>query len=365
MVYVAGGTRTAWPHVFYFPIVLAAVSFRVRGAIMVAVAATLLCGPAMPLDTAAGVSQGTANWLTRGGFFVGIGLVVAGAFQALHRAVQTQLSEHFDAELEAVTTPGQSSRTDVASAQARVRDVLARNAFHPVYQPIYALDDGRLVAVEALTRFDVEPYEPPDVWFDRAEQLGLGTDLDMAALEAAFVGARQLPRDVMLHVNAAPSTMMRPEFLDLVRSQEHPVTVEVTEHAVVDDYPKLARSREMLRQCGIQLAIDDAGAGFASLRHIVRLAPDVIKLDRSLTRDLHQDSVRHALAEALAQFASRTGSLLIAEGIEEQSDLDAWRRLGVYAAQGYLLARPGGLPVPELCTRLQTGRRRLATVATG
>ncbi len=95
----------------------------------------------------------------------------------------------------------------------------------------------------------------------------------------------------------------------------------------------------------MRIAVDDAGAGFASLRHIVRLSPDIIKLDISLTQHIREDPVLRALAAALVQFAHQTGTELIAEGIETTADLAAWQDLGAHAAQGYLLARPAGLPM--------------------
>ncbi|MFB9353164.1 EAL domain-containing protein, partial [Streptomyces heliomycini] len=120
--------------------------------------------------------------------------------------------------------------------------------------------------------------------------------------------------------------------------------LEVTEHDVVEDYPGLDEALAEMRGKGLRLAIDDAGAGFASFRHILRLAPDVIKLDRSLTHEIERRDENRALAAALIGFATETGSRLVAEGVETQEELATLREIGICKAQGYLLGRPGALP---------------------
>lgn len=151
-----------------------------------------------------------------------------------------------------------------------------------------------------------------------------------------------LPARVELSVNCSPATLTDPRFHELAAG--HPrrrLIVEVTEHAVVDDYPSLERSLARLRDLGARLAIDDAGAGISSLRHIVRLGPDIIKLDISLTQHLQDDPVRRALADCLIQFADRTDSQLVAEGIEDVADLVAWTELGACAARATCWAARG------------------------
>lgn len=345
LVYVTGGTRTALPHLFYIPILLAVLRLRMTGGVAVAVAAALACGPLMPLDVTAGTAQPLGNWLVRGLFFVTIG-VLAGAMVGWLRSAYGQgVAELIRQDVMAGRPGG-----DVAdpAVETQIRQVLADRRFHPVFQPIYSLDLGHLVAVEALTRFDDEPNRPPDVWFTLAAQIGLGADLELAAMTEALAATVDLPAGVTVTLNSSPATLADPRLLELVdRYRNRPLIVEVTEHAVVDDYQLLDDARAELRRRGVKLAVDDAGAGFASLRHIVRLAPEYIKLDSSLTRDILFDPVRQALAKSLIHFAQQTGSLLIAEGIEQTSDLLAWRDLGAFAAQGYLLAPPGPLPVAD------------------
>lgn len=118
------------------------------------------------------------------------------------------------------------------------------------------------------------------------------------------------------------------------------MVLEITEHDIIEDYEALSEKLEPLRQEGLRIAVDDAGAGYASFRHILRLLPDVIKLDMSLTRDLDSDITRRSLAASLVSFARETGARLVAEGVETQAELDALKRLGVDKAQGFHLYQP-------------------------
>ena len=118
------------------------------------------------------------------------------------------------------------------------------------------------------------------------------------------------------------------------------LVLEITEHEEIRDYSSVAKVLAPLRERGLRLAVDDAGAGYASLRHILQLRPDIIKLDRSLIQNLDQDDTEFFLATALASFARSTGAEIIAEGVETEGELQALKELDVDLAQGYLLARP-------------------------
>jgi EAL domain-containing protein (putative c-di-GMP-specific phosphodiesterase class I) len=344
LAYAAGGSQTAVPHGFYLPIVLAGVALGARGALVTAVAAAALSGPLLPLAVAEGQPQQLSNWLVRGAFFVLVGATVGALFSSQRRAYAAALKARFEHDLDLY-----EAHEVQPDAAVLVQAVLEERSFHPVFQPIYSLRDGRLRTVEALTRVDTTPREPPDVWFARARQAGLEIDLDLAVMGAALdAAAGVLPAAVPLSLNCNPTTLCDarlPALLD--RYPERGVILEITEHEVVDDYHEVEKALPALRARGVALAVDDTGAGFASLRHILRLGPEIIKLDISLTQGLRRDPVRRTLAECLIRFASRTGSELVAEGIEDLSDLAGWRELGADAVQGYLLGRPGSLPVAQ------------------
>lgn len=340
--YVSGGTHQPYAHLFYIPIVAAVLPFGTRGALATALVAGLLCGPLMPLDTATGTEQATTGWLFRMGMFLAVGGVVGLSRRLRESVTEQRLTDEVQDAMELAATP-----TEVDEAVVPlVADVLEHRRFHPVFQPIYSLADGRLIAVEALTRFDVEPYRTPDVWFRAAARAGLGVDLEIAAIVAVVDAAGDLPPGVAISINASPVTLSDPRLAEQVlRRAGHPVIVEITEHAVVADYHLLKGMVADLRALGVRIAVDDAGAGFATLRHIVQLAPETIKLDISLTQGVATSPLRRALAGAIIDFAQRTGAELVVEGIEETSDLTSWAALGADAAQGYLLGRPGALPV--------------------
>lgn len=262
--------------------------------------------------------------------------------QAHNADLARQLREHEEAERRAAEAREQSFQM--------IRRLLDSERFHPVFQPIVELSSGRVVGVEALTRFTMEPQRPPDAWFGDAADVGLGPELEVAAVRAALTHRSDLPEDTYLSVNLAPATLMQLDLTTLFKeASAYRVTVEVTEHAAIDDYDDLLRALDRLRERGVRLAIDDAGAGFASLRHILRLKPDVIKLDIGITHDVDTDPVRRALASALVAFARDTGATLVAEGIESSGEMDTLKSLGVPCGQGYYLGRPGrAVDVPEV-----------------
>jgi EAL domain-containing protein (putative c-di-GMP-specific phosphodiesterase class I) len=354
--YAAGGALTPWPHLFAVPILLAGLLFGVRGGCAAALAATVLCGPLLPLDVTTGEAQAWQDWLTRGLLFVVLGVLAGAMLHHLRRSYERDLSEQLQREMHAAASPDGAVDSAV---MGRIGEMLRSRAFHTVFQPIYSLHDGRLLAVEALSRFETQPIRPPNVWFDEAASVGLGTELELLAVESALAASKELPDGVAVTLNGSPDLLCEPRFLSLVEQDpERQLVVEVTEHAVVEDYTRLADAVAALRAQGVQLAIDDAGAGFSSLQHIVRLTPDIIKLDLSLTQHLHDDPVRRALADCLVRFARETGCELIAEGIEHANDLHTWSELGAHAAQGYLLGRPGPLPVASSSTAVDTPASR-------
>jgi EAL domain-containing protein (putative c-di-GMP-specific phosphodiesterase class I) len=223
----------------------------------------------------------------------------------------------------------------------RIRTVIEKNQIAMVYQPIWDLNRHSPVGFECLARFSGGPSRSPDKWFMEAAEIGLGTLLELAAIRLAQSSLPSFPADIYLAVNASPKTILSGELADTLNGlQAERIVLEITEHAHVEDYEGLLRALEPLRGRGIRLAVDDAGAGFSSLQHILQLRPDLIKLDMALTRHINLDPARRALASALVAFARNTNSRIIAEGVETASELDALRSIGIEKAQGYFLGRP-------------------------
>jgi len=231
-------------------------------------------------------------------------------------------------------------------AREHIGQVLAEHGFRPVFQPIVDLASGEPVGFEALTRFT--DGTPPDRMIAEAHQAGLGLELELACLSAALDASETLPAGAWLSLNAAPVVILQANDLAaLLADRPRRLILEVTEHARIDDYAVL---RQAVAGFGVDLAVDDAGSGFASMRHIVELAPRYLKLDVSLVRHVDRDLTRQAMAAGLCHFASRIGSEVIAEGIEDAAELATLRTLGVPLGQGYLLGRPESPPAMPQAT---------------
>lgn len=238
---------------------------------------------------------------------------------------------------------GAAEAADGMDAVARgIERAIRGDGLTVVRQPIVELDGRASVGYEALARFSAQPRRSPDRWFEDAAALGRGCALELAAIDSALALREGLSPGAYLAFNASPSTILSPGFADRLVTQPTltGLVLEVTEHAPIDDYATFAHALDSHRRRGLRLAIDDTGAGFASLRHILQLRPDVIKLDRTITERIDRDRTTRALAAALTSFALETHMAVIAEGIETEAQLDTMRALGVTFGQGYLLGRP-------------------------
>jgi EAL domain-containing protein (putative c-di-GMP-specific phosphodiesterase class I)/DNA-binding NarL/FixJ family response regulator len=227
----------------------------------------------------------------------------------------------------------------------RIRRALEDGGLQIVFQNICLLT-GSAVGVEALARFRGPPKRPPDQWFAEAGEVGLRREVELAAVQAALNELPEIPVDLFLSINVSPSTLADDGFLELLAETGGArVVVEVTEHARIDDYEGLNEALARVRALGARVAVDDAGAGFASLRHILRLAPSFIKLDRTLIDGIEHDRSQQALAVGLISFAEQIGATIIAEGVEQAAEVEALTSLGVRYGQGFYFCRPAPLPV--------------------
>jgi EAL domain-containing protein (putative c-di-GMP-specific phosphodiesterase class I) len=185
--------------------------------------------------------------------------------------------------------------------------------------------------------------------FAAAEANGVGAELDASVIRAASRLRDSLPPNCFLSVNVGPHHLAAPVVraaLEGYRTLQG-VVVELTEHAPVADYERLAHDVAWLRERGAVLAVDDAGAGYASMRHVIALRPDFVKVDQAVVTRLDRDEAKAALVEMLGSFAGRLDAWLVAEGVEHELELVALQRLQVPLAQGFHLALPGE-PWPEV-----------------
>jgi EAL domain-containing protein (putative c-di-GMP-specific phosphodiesterase class I)/FixJ family two-component response regulator len=212
-----------------------------------------------------------------------------------------------------------------------------------VFHPIVDLETRREIGVEALARFGSIPVKPPDRWFAEATALELGLQLQLRTLKEALEALPKIPDGTFLSVNCSHHAAESSEFAERLDGVEERIVLEITEHEAIEDYGALAEALAPLRARGLRVAVDDVGAGYASLRHALQLAPDMVKMDISLTRGIDRDPRRRALASALISFAGETHMTIVAEGIETAGELHALRELGVRYGQGFYLARPAPL----------------------
>lgn len=242
--------------------------------------------------------------------------------------------------------------------RAQIRAILREGRLITVLQPIVELGSGAPVGFEALARFEGETPQPPDVWFRAAKEVGLGSELELAAVRSALTHLEDLAEGLYLSINISPETAVTPEFATLMEQGTDRVVIEVTEHAAIGDYPQFNSSVARLRFRGMRYAVDDAGAGFATFSHILSTKPDIVKLDMSLIRDIHRDLARRALLHGLIYFIEQINATAVAEGVETAEEAEALTRLGVHCAQGYFFGRPGEQPRQPAAAPAATAERR-------
>lgn len=228
-------------------------------------------------------------------------------------------------------------------AKAMIQSVLAASSMLTAFQPVRSLSTGAAIGVEALTRFPGSPEMTPQEFFTQAALSGLGVDAEIMALETALRAGVGVPASLYLGVNLSPEACLDPRVAGLIDGSglgAGRIVLEITEREPVHDYAPLVAVLESLRGVGLRIAVDDAGAGFASMRHILQLRPDLIKLDRNIIAGIDKDQAQRALGAAMVGFAGQIHAVLVAEGIETEEELAAVRALGMDAGQGYLLGRP-------------------------
>lgn len=231
----------------------------------------------------------------------------------------------------------------------RLDEVLDPAKIEIVYQPIYNMQEKRVGGFESLARFSTDPYRSPDKWFKDAAQVGLSEKLEIMAITNAIKGLEHFADDIYITLNISPEHILSGAIARVLSdAPADRIVLEITEHSKVDCYAEFRAALQPLRDMGIRLAVDDVGAGFSSFQHILELGLDIIKLDISLIKNIHEDPSRRALASALIAFARETHVQIVAEGIECESELKELKSLGVSKVQGYFVGRP--MPVAEALT---------------
>ncbi|WP_018950776.1 EAL domain-containing protein [Thioalkalivibrio sp. AKL12] len=335
VVYTAGGADSIVPHFYYVPILFAAARFGAGAALVVALVAGVLAGPMTPVDVTAGIAQETERWLTRTGFFVGIGQLMAWlVIPALHPVTEElrRMRQEFD-----------------------IRRGLRHNEFFLRYQPIYSLAQERHVGVEALIRWrhPIRGELSPAEFLDVAEDSTLIHDICDLALDEGCRQAAAWNALAAEHgrpawyvaINLSAHDIVRPEMaahvaaaLDRHRLPPELLHIELTETVLAMD--AATDALKQLKSLGIQLAIDDFGTGYSSLAYLNRFPIDILKIDRQLISGLGLDPSARDLSRGMVLLAESLGLRTIAEGVETKEQLAIGRELKFDCIQGYYFARP-------------------------
>lgn len=229
----------------------------------------------------------------------------------------------------------------MAKAREHLYEVLRSGALQMVWQPVTDSTTRQIRTVEALARFRTEPFRLPNDWFDEAQAIGMGTELERNAFLKGVDILADLPDHVSLGFNVGGATILDRDFQKFLMEQDlQRLVIEITEHDIINDYQTLIESLAPFRRRGLRLAIDDFGAGYACFRHILLLKPDIIKLDMSIVRDIDTNPQAQSVARALVAFAADTANGLIAEGVETESELTTLKALGITRIQGNVMHKP-------------------------
>jgi len=236
----------------------------------------------------------------------------------------------------------------------RITQIIAHQSFAIYWQPIVDLKSNKMVGAEALSRFESQIYQAPDIWFADAKKVGLQRELEIAAIRAALLELPLLPSNIYVSLNASPDTIISGQLVEVLKdAPTKRFIIEITEHDAIDDHVKLLKTMAELRRLNVRFAVDDLGAGYSGLSTVLRLRPDIMKLDRALVAGIHADPARQSLASAMVHFAAEIGATLIAEGVEHPEERDTLRKIGVRLVQGFLFARPAPLGQIWLPDQLQ------------
>ncbi|MEX1037460.1 MAG: EAL domain-containing protein, partial [Acidimicrobiia bacterium] len=189
------------------------------------------------------------------------------------------------------------------------------------------------------------PLASPPEWLEAAGHAGKRLELELAAITAAIAGFGPANQPGFLTVNLSDQTLLSPDLLPVLDEMETGLAVvELSEVALIKSYEVTKRATDALRDRGVRLAIDNVGTGEIDLWSILRLQPEMIKIDMSLVRGVDSNPTNRALIKGLAAMAVELGIMVIAEGIEKAEERDILIDSGIEFGQGYLLGKPQHLP---------------------
>jgi EAL domain-containing protein (putative c-di-GMP-specific phosphodiesterase class I) len=245
---------------------------------------------------------------------------------------------------------------DADRRMEELKKIIKHEEIYTLFHPIVKLPEYDIVGYEALSRGPGQgEFERPDKLFKIAYQSDLLIELERLCRKKALTAACNMKPEHALFLNVEPDSVNDPELRQvaasslLIDSRLTPdrIVLEITERSAIMDFSAFRSVLEYFRALGFKIAIDDAGAGYATLQAIIELKPDFIKLDMSLIRDIDLDKVKQQLVKALSKFGQKTGVSMIAEGVETKAELKTLLEMNIDLAQGFVFAYPSE-PFPKI-----------------
>lgn len=344
--YALGGESVVPPQLFFVVIVVAAVRFGWRGALVTSLASGLLAGPLLPADVGAGIAQPTSHWAVQAVFFVAIGQLVA--------------------FLASVSTISLADQLAGLRAERDILRGLSRGEFHVVYQPAVELASGRMIGFECLARWEHPDRGAisPEEFIASAEGTAAMRPLGQFVLEESCRQVALWKQDVLrdaphcgVAINISTHQLTDPTLADQVAAVLHETGIdpawlflEVTETALIADLESALTPIAAIKALGVRFAIDDFGTGYSSLSYLHRLPVDAVKIDRSFIADLGKPGPAGAIAPLVIQLAAEHDITIVAEGVETSDQVRRLHELGCRFGQGFYYGPP--LSADEMRTRL-------------
>jgi EAL domain-containing protein (putative c-di-GMP-specific phosphodiesterase class I) len=231
-------------------------------------------------------------------------------------------------------------------SRKRIEAVLGNRMLLTAFQPIRELPGRHVTGFEALARFVSKDGSSADTWFREAAAIGLGTELEIAALQCALSAALEIPPHLFVAFNLTPATLTHTRVQELLETSPlamERIIIELTGRSDDTVWDDLIRILTPLRHKGLRVAVDGSGPGFTPTEHVRRLRPDIIKVDRTFIENVL--SSHSSDDPAVIELAWEVGAVLAAEGIETEAELSAVMQAGLTAGQGYMLGRPSVHPL--------------------
>jgi diguanylate cyclase (GGDEF)-like protein len=247
----------------------------------------------------------------------------------------------------AIKADSGSSSHNTQSEYETLCGIISGDRVQTVFQPIFDLKTGKIYAYESLARFDKSDcFANTEAVFQAARKNQLTVRLESLCRQNTYKSMARLGIDKPVSINISPHLLRTPPsaLLNELYTVQDRIILELTERYKIRDQQKFAESIEFYRQAGFVIAIDDLGAGFAGLSMLARIQPSIVKIDRFIIDGIQHSTKKQMLLEAMVSFCRKINALVVAEGVENQEELETILPMQVDLAQGFFLGKPERSP---------------------